>query len=101
MKDKSTQNSYGLPSTGFIRERQLVQLLPFSSSKYIDDTKRSRKSIVLRWLTAFFSLVIVPTCQSMPTQNPPSYTIIINQIESQNIQTVNISNNINIETHDR
>lgn len=56
-----------------------------------------RRTKFFRWVTAFVSLVLVPTCQSMPSQNPPSHTIVINQIGHQNIQTVNVSYNIQVQ----
>lgn len=59
--------------------------------------RQMRRTKFFRWLTAFISLVLVPTCQSMPSQNPPSHTIVINQIGHQNIQTVNVSYNIQVQ----
>ena len=38
MKDQNHKNSYGLPSTGFIRERQLLQLLPFARGTLLNMT---------------------------------------------------------------
>lgn len=38
MTDQTHKNSYGLPITGFIRERQLVSLLPFSSGTLLNMT---------------------------------------------------------------
>lgn len=59
---------------------------------------QSRKRLFFwRWLFSFVTLIIVPNCQSMPSQIPPSYTVIINQIEHKNAQTVNVSYNINIQ----
>jgi len=59
----------------------------------IDDKSR-KKLYFWRWLFSFVTLVIVPNCQSMASQNPPSNMIVINQIGQQNVQTVNISYNI-------
>lgn len=64
---------------------------------YQGDKRPLKRAIVFRWIIAFFSLIIVPNCQSMPSQNPPSNTIVINQIGGQNIQTVNISYNIQVQ----
>jgi len=61
---------------------------------YQGDKRQLKRAIAFRWIIAFFSLVVVPNCQSMPSQNPPSNTIVINQIGGQNIQTVNITYNI-------
>lgn len=44
-----------------------------------------KRTAILRWLLTFSTCVFVPMCQSMPTH------ITINQIEHQNIQTVNVS----------
>lgn len=44
-----------------------------------------KRTAILRWLLTFCTCVFVPMCQSMPTH------ITINQIEQQNIQTVNVS----------
>ena len=38
MQDIHTKNSYGLPNTGFIRERKLVSLLPFSRGTLLSMT---------------------------------------------------------------
>lgn len=64
---------------------------------YHGDKKQLRRAIAFRWIIAFFSLVIVPNCQSMPPQNPPSNTVVISQVGGQNIQTVNISYNIQVQ----
>ena len=67
---------------------------PPTYDKNHNHKRQVRRTNFFRWLTAFISLVLVPTCQSMPSQNPPSNTIVINQIGQQNIQTVNVSYNI-------
>lgn len=81
--------------------------IPSKTLKYKDlDVKidhqefvdQSRKRLFFwRWLFSFVTLVVVPNCQSMPSQIPPSHTIVINQIGQQNIQTVNVSYNIQVQ----
>lgn len=50
-----------------------------------------KRTFFLRWLLTFCTCVFVPMCQSMPSH------VTINQIEHQNIQTVNVSYNIQVQ----
>lgn len=56
-----------------------------ASKTPIYSMRLQKRTTFLRWLLTFSTCVFVPMCQSMPTH------ITINQIEHQNIQTVNVS----------
>lgn len=62
-----------------------------TSRKRIFNIGSQKRTTFLRWLLTFCTCVFVPMCQSMPTH------ITINQIEHQNIQTVNVNYDIQIQ----
>lgn len=69
-----------------------VKVLTEKADRVLDSKEpynnQVRKSLPFwRWLFAFFTLIIVPTCQSMPTQ-----ITIVNDMQVQNIQIVSGEN---------
>lgn len=79
-------------SNSVLPERK-IDVVKSTNKNYFFNIWSEKRTFMLRWLLTFCTCVFVPMCQSMPSH------ITINNIENQNIQTMNIS--YNIETQEK